>query len=886
MFEQYSIDKTLEVLHTDAILGLTSEEAKKRLRQNGENSLPEGKPENFLQLFRNQLQDPLVAVLLVAFGVSCLLKEYADAGIMLAVVLMNALIGTIQEGRARKALDSLKHLNSPKALVIRDGQKREIEAGKLVTGDLVCLENGCMIPADLRLVESNGLKTDESVLTGESVPVEKDALFCMESGKRSSLGDRHNMAYMSTMVTYGRGKGIVIGCGKQTQMGKIAGTLLGQKEEPTPLQKRLGELGWILSLLSLVLCAILFVISVWQKKNLMEMLLLAISLAVAAVPEGLPAVVTICLAMSVNRMVRANTIIRRLPCVETLASVDVVCTDKTGTLTQNQMKVTEAFWEGQESALLPMGLALCNDACLGERPIGDPMEVALLEFASGKRQDKSFLEERYPRRGEIPFDSKRKCMTTYHRYDHGEYIAFTKGAPEILLKKCAYYQKGQSYCCMTKEERERIREFVKMMSLRALRTLAVAYRVEEEEQNLQEEKLIFLGVVGLQDPPRPQVKEAVESFLQAGVRTVMITGDHKDTAVAIAKEIGLVGETGACISGEELEELSSKELQNKLENLRVFARVSPEQKYQIVKAYQEAGHIVAMTGDGVNDAPSLKAADIGIAMGKNGTDVARESSDMILTDDSFDSIRKAMEEGRGVYENIRKTILFLLSSNLGELLTMFLAAVLQLVNPLKSAHILWINLITDSLPALALGVDPCNGQQLMKASPKNPKESIFARGGLLTICFYGGLIAFTALLTFLLPVIFALAQTGEGVSFQAVQETLCRESILRRSQTYSFTVLSFSQLFHALGMRDVSRSVFRKGFWKNKVMILALVLGGFLQWAVTGIPFLRNAFQTVALSGREWTELLILASFPLLAHEIFVFSEEKLFANTEKNGMI
>lgn len=883
MFEKCSVQETCSKLKSDEKKGLTVGEAFRRLQKNGRNEMKGTRKKTVVESFFEQLNDPLIYVLMVAAGVSVFLKEYNDAVIIGVVVVVNACVGLVQEGKARKALEALKKLTSPRAIVIRDGSRQEIAAAELVVGDLVCLEAGCQVPADMRLTECMNLKVEEAALTGESLPMEKDAGFQVQAKGDIPLGDRRNMAYMSTIVTYGRGVGIVTATGMDTEIGRIAAMLSGEKEELTPLQKRLGELGKLLSILSLGLCMALFGIAVMQHRDIMEMLITAISLAVAAVPEGLPAVVTICLALSVTKMVKVNTIVRRLPSVETLGAVSVVCSDKTGTLTQNRMTVEQFWWKNQlwdaerflaeKSSTLPeeiqdfvQGMVLCNDASLeGENRIGDPTELALLDFAALQGVGKADLEKRLSRCGELAFDSDRKMMTTCHKLPAGGRVSYTKGAPDEVLKKCTHLQLGRETVRLSDSGRRQILRAVEEMSSAALRTLAVAMR-----RNVTvplEEELVFLGMVGMKDPARPEAAEAVATFKEAGVATVMITGDHVDTAFAIARQLGIVSRIEQCMTGEELQRLEDKELQQRLADTRVFARVSPAQKVRIVKGFQSRGQIVAMTGDGVNDAPSLKAADIGIAMGMTGTDVAKQAADMVLADDNFATIEKAIEEGRGVYENIRKSVIFLLSSNLGEIMTMFVAVLMGLASPLKSSHILWINLITDSLPALALGVDRNDGRCLMRYSPRKAGESLFARGGLLCTCFYGGLIAVISLTAFLLLPYTLLKVNHLPVNPEYMALALQQEAILAKAQTYAFTVLGMSQLFHAVGMRDVHKSFFGMKHFDNRLMIAACVIGFALQFAVTEVPFLINAFGTTHLSGKEWLYLSVLAACPLLAHE-------------------
>lgn len=914
MFEQCSIEETIEKLECNVKQGLSRQEAEKRKREYGSNEIRSGRQKTWLENFLEQLNDPLIYVLIAAAFVSVTLREYGDAIIIGCVVCVNAMIGVIQEGKARKALEALKKLASPRAVVLREGCKEEIAATELVPGDVVCLETGCMVPADMRLVESSNLKIEESALTGEAVPVEKDADFLIQLQRgigEIPLGDRHNMAYMSTMVTYGRGLGVVTATGMQTEIGKIATQILEEKEDLTPLQKRLGDLGKVLSILSLALCVALFGIAIFQKRNMLEMLITAISLAVAAVPEGLPAVVTICLALSVTRMVKVNTIIRRLPSVETLGAVSVVCSDKTGTLTQNRMTVVACWVDGkvQEEADVPdsmggmggsagssgltsssgpagnsgltnggsenvgrflQGMVLCNDATLSEDSrVGDPTELALLDYALRYGYEKRKLESVLPRMDELSFDSERKMMTTCHR-DGNSFLCFTKGAPDEVLKKCTFVAKEGKTVRLTEHQRENILQVVEDMSKAALRTLAIAMRSDVSAP--VEENLVLLGIVGMRDPARPEAAWAVKTFKEAGVETVMITGDHVDTAFAIGKQLGIVNCPGQCMSGDTMSALSDEELTKKLEDTRVFARVSPAQKVRIVKGFKQRGKIVAMTGDGVNDAPSLKVADIGIAMGKTGTDVAKQASDMILTDDNFATIEKAIEEGRGIYENIRKSVIFLLSSNLGEIMTMFVAVICGLASPLKSSHILWINLITDSLPALALSVDANDGKSLMKIPPRKSDESLFARGGLTCTIFYGMLIATISLTAFLLLPMSVLRAQNIPVTLASLSEILRQNVLLTKAQTYAFTVLGMSQLYHAVGMRDIQKLVLRSGLWKNRLMIFACVLGFVLQVLVTEVPFLIEAFGTCRLSSREWLRLSILAACPILAHECIVIT--------------
>lgn len=890
MFEEKSVREILDTLHTNKERGLTEEEAAKRFQEDGPNVLREGRKKTAAESFLEQLNDPLICVLLVAALVSFLLREISDAIIIAVVVVVNATVGVIQEGKAQKALESLKKLTSPKAIVRRDGIVQEIAASELVKGDIVILEAGALVAADLRLVKTWNLKVEESALTGESLPANKDAAF--QASKALPVGDRKNEAFMSTLVTSGRGEGVVIAAGMETEIGKIASIIDAVPKEFTPLQKKLADLGKILSIVSILLCAALFGIAVFQKRNILEMLITAISLAVAAVPEGLPAIVTIVLALSVSRMVKVHTIVRKLPSVETLGAVNVVCSDKTGTLTQNKMTVIRYYvnqniYKASETAPgMPEefleGMALCNDAVITKQEeLGDPTELALLRFSRGypgKETDR--LKERLPRVDEKAFDSQRKMMTTVHRGPQG-FLSYTKGAPEMVLERCSRIMINGKAQSMTDVHRRQIRRAVDEFSSQALRVLAVAVRQGEKE--VREEGLTFIGLAGMIDPVRPEAKAAVEQFKRASVCTVMITGDHIDTAFAIARELGIAKKMDECMTGEELEKTSDAMLKEKLKKIRVFARVSPEHKVRIVRALKETGNIAAMTGDGVNDAPSLRMADIGIAMGVTGTDVAKNAADMILTDDNFATIEKAIEEGRSIYENIKKTVLFLLSSNFGEIITMFTAVILGMSSPLKASHILWINLITDSLPALALGVDKNDKEALMKRPPRKAKEGMFSNGGTACTIFYGCLIAGISLTAFLKLPWEILAGQQKAFTLANIAVVFQSSEVLTRAQTYAFTVLGMSQLFHAQGMQDVHTSIFsrRRGF--NPVMAAAFGVGLLLQAAVTEIPVLTAMFGTAALSLGEWGELIILAIFPVIAHEIFVFLGSDPFAGGFQN---
>lgn len=849
MYESFTIPQLEENLKTSAADGLTSSEADVRLKKTGENILKKSKEQTIADMILEQLNDPMIFILFMAAAISMLLREISDTVIIFVVIALNTAVGVIQEGRAKKAMDALKKMTAPSALVKRDGAYKKIPAQGVVPGDVVKIEAGAQVPADVRLFQVQGLQTNESALTGESLPVRKTEKPLAEG---IPMAEWKNIAFMSTEAMKGSGEGIVIATGMETELGKIADMINAAPTEMTPLQKRLGDLGKILSLVAVFLCVALFAIGVVQHRNILQMLLVAISLAVAAIPEGLPAVVTIVLALGVARMVKVNTIIRKLPAVETLGSVGVICSDKTGTLTENKMKVVEIYGDDRNMPLskvrkrefprLTEGFLLCNNSVLGKQEIGDATELALLHMGEEMGYNRDKLKEQYPRTMEIPFDSERKYMATVHK-DGSQEIVYVKGACDYLLERCAFVWLHGQAVPMTEVERMKIRMAMENMAMEGLRVLGLAFRehVKEKSESALTKNLVFAGMAGMMDPPRQEVTNSVRILKKAGVKVAMITGDYKDTAFAIAKKIGIADSIDQCVTGAELDNMSEKRFAKEVKNLRVFARVTPAHKVKIVKGFRESGQIVAMTGDGVNDAPSLQAADIGIAMGKNGTDVAKNAADMVLTDDNFSTIEKAMEEGRGIYVNIKKSIIFLLSSNFGEILTMFTAVLLSLPTPLKASHILWVNLITDSLPALALGVDKNDASSLMKKKPRNPQEGLFAHGEWLFTVFYGVLIGAITLYAF-----------------------------YKGGQTYAFTVLGVSQLFHAIGMRDRDKSVLRMNHLENPFMIIAFFLGIALQMLVTEVPYFIQAFQTTRLSFGEWQWLLGISAIPLLMHEILL----------------
>lgn len=854
-----SPDEAARHLEVDPNTGLSEEEAEQRKDRFGPNDIREHRGRSLWRMFLDQFTDFMILVLIAAAIISGVIGEPLDAMAILVIVLLNGIIGMIQEFRAERAIMALKKLAAPSARVRRKGQVVTIPAAGLVPGDVVVLEAGNVVPADIRLLEGVQFKVDEGALTGESVPVEKQTDFLADAER--PLGDRVNMAYKGTLVTYGRSVGLVVATGMQTELGRIA-TLLGEEETVrTPLQKRLAVFGQRLAFASLAICAMIFAIGVFRGESMLVMFLTAVSLAVAAIPEALPAVVTISLALGARRLVKKHTLIRRLPAVETLGSVTYICSDKTGTLTQNIMRVEQIYVEERLAPAFQQGLpdtepwnllyramALSNDAASDDKGVimGDPTEVALYKAALDAGCDKAILEQTEPRVGEIPFDSERKCMTTLHQGGQG-ITGFTKGAPEQVVERCIAAMGGSGVGAFNAEE---VLKRAEEMAAEGLRVLAVAVRdwaemPSELSSACVEKDLTFLALVGLMDPPREEALDAVALCKTAGITPVMITGDHPATARAIAGRLGMIGEGGTVMTGQRLSRLSFDLLKEWVTQIRVFARVAPEQKITIVKALQDRGEFVAMTGDGVNDAPALKRADIGIAMGMTGTAVAREAAHMILLDDNFATIVSAVREGRRIFDNIRKFIKYTMTSNSGEIWTIFLAPFLGLPIPLLPIHILWINLVTDGLPGLALAVEP-EEKGVMNRPPRPPKESIFAHGMWQDIIWVGLLMG--------------------GVSLFSQAWAYSRDST--HWQTIVFTVLTLSQMGNVLALRSERASFFQQGVWSNPSLLGAVALTFALQMAVIYVPQLNVIFKTQPLSVGELAFCLVLSSIVFIAVEI------------------
>ena len=872
-----SQEAVLKELNVNSKTGLSTEEAKNRLEKYGLNKL-KGKPKkSLLQLFLAQLKDVLIYVLIGAAVINIIAhgtEGIPDALIILTVVLINALVGVIQESKAEKALEALQQMTAPKSLVRRNGEVIEINSEELVPGDILIIDAGRYIPADVRLIESANLQIQESSLTGESVPSEKNADF-ITSDEKISVGDKENMAFMSTIAIYGRGEGVVVATAMDTEIGKIAKILDEDENMLTPLQIKLEELGKTLGYGALAICGIIFVVGMLQGRQVVEMFMTSISLAVAAIPEGLVAIVAIVLSLGVKSMSRKNAIVRKLPAVETLGAVNIICSDKTGTLTQNKMTVVKTYTldnlkdisdernqkANVDETELIRSFVLCSDASIdGGQDIGDPTEVALVVLGDKFNLEKNTLNAEYKRIGENPFDSDRKLMSTLNE-EGNKFRVHTKGAIDNILMRSNRILVNGEILPITDEAKAKILKVAENMSDDALRVLGVAFKDVDTEiaPEEMEKDLVVVGIVGMIDPPRIEVKGSIEEAKRAGITSIMITGDHKNTAVAIAKELGIATDISQSLTGSEIDSIPDEKFAKEINNYRVFARVSPEHKVKIVRAFKKQGNIVSMTGDGVNDAPSLKSADIGVAMGITGTDVSKGASDMILTDDNFTTIVHAIEEGRNIYNNIKKTIMFLLSCNLGEVLCVFFATVFGWAMPLVPTQLLWVNLITDTLPAISLGMDP-GDKDVMNRKPRDPKESFFAEGAGMRAIVGGVLIGILTLVAFYLGII----HSGDVPIKEAKDGT----EIVTYGRTMAFIVLTFSQLFYSLSMRNSKKTIFEVGFFGNMFLIISIIISIILQVLLISIPPIAEMFKVTALDPSHWGMVIGLSLIPFAINEI------------------
>ena len=837
--------------------GLTEDEANKRLEKYGANNLKEKKKESLFIKFIKQFNDFMIIVLIIAAIISAIVAktngsgDYIDSIIIIAIVIFNAIMGLIQEEKAEKSLEALKKMSAPNAKVRRNGKIREIEASKVVPGDIVMLEAGNYVPADCRLIDSYNLQIEESSLTGETLPTSKQADVILNAN--TAIGDLKNMAFATTIVVNGHVEAVVVETGMNTKVGQIAGMIIENESPETPLQKKLGEVGKTLAITCMIICGLIFLIGIWKQIPITEMFMTSVGLAVAAIPEGLPAIVTIMLSIGVTKMAKKNSIIRKLPAVETLGCSSVICSDKTGTLTQNKMTVTQIrnavglVKNNDRRFILELG-TMCTDTIESQEVIGEATEVAITNAAVEINLRKRDLYDQMQRINEISFDSKRKMMTTIHKIG-SKYRIITKGAPDVLIKRCSkYYQSGRIEPIFSK--RDALQEQNQIMAEDALRVIAIAYKdVEKLPREINSEtienELTFVGLIGMIDPPREGVKEAVKTCRKAGIKTVMITGDHLQTAKAIAKELGILRKGDLAINGETLEKMSQQELERDIMRYSVFARVSPEHKVRIVKAFQSTGAVVAMTGDGVNDAPALKNADIGIAMGKGGTDVAKNASDMVLTDDNFVTIVEAVKQGRNIYDNIKKAVHFLLATNIGEIVAIFVGLLLGIKSPLLAIQLLWVNLVTDSFPAIALGLEKAESN-IMNRLPRNPRKSLFADGLWGKITTEGVMIGVLTLVAFSI-----------GNNLYSIEV----------GRTMAFLSLGILELVHSFNIKG-EESIFKTGLFENRYLVGAFVLGTLLQVVVVVISPLAQIFDVVPLNSVQWLMTAIISILPVVIVEL------------------
>ncbi len=837
--------------------GLTEDEASKRLEKYGANNLKEKKKESLFIKFIKQFNDFMIIVLIIAAIISAIVAktngsgDYIDSIIIIAIVIFNAIMGLIQEEKAEKSLEALKKMSAPNAKVRRNGKIQEIEASQVVPGDVVILEAGNYVPADCRLIDSYNLQIEESSLTGETLPTSKQADVILNAN--TAIGDLKNMAFATTIVVNGHAEAVVVETGMNTKVGQIAGMIIENESPETPLQKKLGEVGKTLAITCMIICGLIFLIGIWKQIPITEMFMTSVGLAVAAIPEGLPAIVTIMLSIGVTKMAKKNSIIRKLPAVETLGCSSVICSDKTGTLTQNKMTVTQIrnavgiVKNDDRRFILELG-TMCTDTIESQEVIGEATEVAITNAAVEMNLRKRDLYDQMQRINEISFDSKRKMMTTIHKIG-SKYRIITKGAPDVLIKRCSkYYQSGRIEPIFSK--RDALQEQNQIMAEDALRVIAIAYKdVEKLPREINSEtienELTFVGLIGMIDPPREGVKEAVKTCRKAGIKTVMITGDHLQTAKAIAKELGILRKGDLAINGETLEKMSQQELERNIMRYSVFARVSPEHKVRIVKAFQSTGAVVAMTGDGVNDAPALKNADIGIAMGKGGTDVAKNASDMVLTDDNFVTIVEAVKQGRNIYDNIKKAVHFLLATNIGEIVAIFVGLLLGIKSPLLAIQLLWVNLVTDSLPAIALGLEKAENN-IMNRLPRNPRKSLFADGLWGKITTEGVMIGMLTLVAFSI-----------GNNLYSIEV----------GRTMAFLSLGILELVHSFNIKG-EESIFKTGLFENRYLVGAFVLGTLLQVVVVVISPLAQIFDVVPLNSVQWLMTAIISILPVVIVEL------------------
>lgn len=886
MWQSFNIFEVARKLRTSIDRGLSKEEAENRRNKHGPNKLEEKKKENLFVKFIKEFKDFMIIILIIAAIISAAISywqgenDYIDSIIIISIVVLNAIMGLVQESKAEKSLEALKDMSAPVAKVKRDGRILELKGTEVVPGDIVLLEAGNFVPADCRLINSYNLKIEESSLTGETVPVTKDAEVLLDS--KTPVGDTVNMAFANTIVVNGHGEAIVTETGMNTKVGQIAKMIITNEAPETPIQKKLGEVGKTLGIACLTICAFIFVIGVLKKIEPIEMFMTSVGLAVAAIPEGLPAIVTIMLSIGVTRMARKNSIIRKLPAVETLGSSSVICSDKTGTLTQNKMKVTKVMdingesLNFQKDLILELG-TMCTDV---EGEVGEATELAIINAAKEQGKYKERLYQKFNRINDIPFDSERKMMSTIHKIDLNEsdsteesiknlvynkndkFLCITKGAPEVILKNCSKYYLNGKVSVLGMDTIRKIENINSKMAENALRVIAVAYSAMPRlptsiDSESIEQNLIFVGLIGMIDPPREGVKEAVANCKKAGIKTVMITGDHILTAKAIAKELGIMNNGDLAITGKELDKISKTELEKNIFKYSVFARVSPEHKVRIVEAFQKTGAVVAMTGDGVNDAPALKKADIGIAMGKNGTDVAKNAADMVLADDNFVTIVEAVKQGRNIFENIQKAVHFLIATNIGEIVTIFMGLLLGLKAPLLAIQLLWINLITDSLPAIAIGLESPD-KNIMQKKPRNSRKSIFADGLWSKIMLEGIMIGMLTL------VAFSLGNNLYG---------------LEVGRTMAFVAMAMLELVHSFNVKS-EESIFKVGIFENKYLIGAFLLGTILQIAVVMVPTLANIFGLVPLETNQWLYTLGISILPIIIIEAQKMLDSRLKNNS------